>query len=391
MGARLTHDAMPKLVFNHMLAEPLCLDFPRPLPYQDMTTLELMVAMRQKGWTWAQLPAKVADRSKLAYKVGEALVWYTSGVTVNNAYLCCLLTAEELLARHQIDTIPHGLSAEIYEAILKGVQPACAIRAIQDGQSRAKKRKPPLGICDVELGSEPGDVVVPAGKKLRNRASQPQPLAADVLLDSEDEAGIAFLAEAFPDPSPALGSSSQRERPRDDGPRAPAPPAPEAVEPLGSSAPEGRQRHRLEKWASFAFSRKTNPRGIEVTCRFHRLNDKTLCKKFLRCDPGNEHQAVTKLRHWCNQALRFDRQRAHIRMPLRDQDIPDESVVFGQKLEASPPSKAPTDVELDADAGPVAPKAKAQRQRKAKPKPKAAASSSSSSSDSSSTSNSSSS
>ena len=123
--------------------------------------------------------------------------------------------------------------------------------------------------------------------------------------------------------------------PRDDAvcvPNAPArAPAPDAV-------PKKAAKPRLSKWGHVAFHRKsekTSPPfgGIEAVCPYHALNQKTGCKKFLSF-AGNDEESkaccIQALRHWCNQALQFDRQRAHIRMPLRPQDIPPASVVDAQ-------------------------------------------------------------
>ena len=137
------------------------------------------------------------------------------------------------------------------------------------------------------------------------------------------------------------------------------PPSPVASVTDSVAAPSVAGSHaaksRILPWASFNFSRKRSPPygAIEARCRFHVRNEKTGCKRLIRCmtdDDEGERRALITLYHWCNQARTFDRQWKHIAMPLAWTDIPPEALVREQRLDDVPPEKAATDVELDAAA-----------------------------------------
>lgn len=145
----------------------------------------------------------------------------------------------------------------------------------------------------------------------------------------------------------------------------------------------------IAKYGDFSFSVK-QPRsapphgGIEAQCRWHKKNDKTGCKRFLRFEDASEEarcRCILLLKHWCNQSRRFSRQRDHIRMPLSPGDLPLESVVLMQARADHPPLSVKTDVELDEEeeaASKIVSKAKAKEKTSApktggasEPKPKA--------------------
>ena len=109
-------------------------------------------------------------------------------------------------------------------------------------------------------------------------------------------------------------------------------------------------------------------------CRFHALNARSGCKKFVRFETPDEHgeaACMLKLKHWCNQARHFDRQRTHVRMPLRPSDIPPADIVEQQILLDDPPARVRTDLELDGDHAASSSAAKAEPKAKTKSKAKA--------------------
>ena len=87
----------------------------------DTTCYELILTLRQQGFSWRRLPAAVADRERLAYEVGGPRDWYTGGFTVHPQYLQALLQAETLQPKG-VTSIPHWSRnpATFYTALLKG-------------------------------------------------------------------------------------------------------------------------------------------------------------------------------------------------------------------------------------------------------------------------------
>ena len=429
---KLTGAGIVALEYQRRLGSPSPLFQPRALPIANLTTFELVLKLQVDGWTWQRLPAKLADRSALKYCVGDAdghgmspKVWYTAGVTVQRAYLLCLLQAPDLRDHHAITWLPHHASDRAFSRILEGVQPEVAMQ-----QNPARKRKlPALLAMDVEHG----DVDVGFG---------PDPLPfADRVCDGDaradddnfDEVGsgeeIEFeedIADGVPmqgggeavggnstpghdggdaddgamtpvhdgghgggspsgiatPPAGGGGLSPGRHVDEDQLPPPPLPPPldnsdvdPE-IDPLDAD-----EMARIAAWGSFTFSRKSRARAppngaIQASCRFHARNSVTGCKRLIRIltpDAEGERRAQLTLQHWCNNALHFNRQRWHVRMSLAWEDIPSPALVEAQRLDDEPPAVPPRDDELDAAEVAAAPApagagAKAKAGGKAKPK-----------------------
>ena len=360
VGVCLTPEAVAKLDFNHVLASPQPFMTIRDAPDVELSCFELMVSLKNEGWSWLPLPKKVQDRKELSFQVGSALEWRTAGITVCKSYLLCLMRANLLKDDHGVLSISHGLPAEVYDMILLGMSPQLALQDFEKTSKKrgqGKKRQNLEILDDVDLpeedtahthpkrlallppdGGGEGEVdVLPSLLDLEHVA------ACDQL--GEDAAPSAPLVESAPVavalPDAEVAASSERSH-------------------RGSRPSDSRQR--LPKWGSFSFHRKSAALapphgGIEAVCRFHALNDKTGCKKFVRIQgsaDSDEEQCLNILRHWCNQATRFDRQRKHMRMPLRPQDIPATELIELQKLDSDPPTHVLTDKDLDADAEPAA-------------------------------------
>ena len=147
-------------------------------------------------------------------------------------------------------------------------------------------------------------------------------------------------------------------------------------EERGNHQPKPRQNHGWHLGVlSPCIGRVPSPRrhlgGIQIVCPFHALNDKSGCKKFLSLSgpqEADEENVLNRLRHWANQAQRFDRQRKHVRMSIREADTPAPAVVLQQKLEHGPSEAIRNDVQLDAEASAssAAPKAAAAGRPKAR-------------------------
>ena len=160
-------------------------------------------------------------------------------------------------------------------------------------------------------------------------------------------------------------------------------PGPDAADHATPSARRERKssaqappKPRLAPWGPFSLHRKSAQSsppfgGIQIVCPFHALNDKSGCKKFLSLSgpqEADEENVLNRLRHWANQAQRFDRQRKHVRMSIREADTPAPAVVLQQKLEHGPSEAIRNDVQLDAEASAssAAPKAAAAGRPKAR-------------------------
>ncbi|CAE7317760.1 unnamed protein product [Symbiodinium sp. CCMP2592] len=387
-GWQLTQKALQSMEFFRELSHPTCFADPGEKPLSDMSTLELVFVLQSKSWTWSKLPAKKVDRDQLEFVPGKALVWRTVGVTVPASYMRCLLDADRLQTQHGISAIPHGLSTDVYEQIFLGVQPAEAIRAIQD-QRRKRKREiqdPGRLQIDVEIG-EVGGALGEIGEQSALAALAPVPNQQSAAEQGEGEGGLSDLDFAGgigspPDFSKADSEASEVDsqeliaelenainavdaKDANDGHDAndasvaePPPRLPEggadamAVDP--ANMPQGEplplprpaeggadavvdpaNLHQIlevkaaAKYGFFSFSRKQARSappfgGYEAICRYHKRSNVTGCKRFVRLPNDTEEgraAVITTLQHWCNSALKFSRQRDHVRMPLAPEDV----------------------------------------------------------------------
>ncbi len=68
--------------------------------------------------------------------------------------------------------------------------------------------------------------------------------------------------------------------------------------------------------------------------------------------PEGQHESLLRLRHWCNCALDFDRQKLHILFTVTQAMCPPASVIEAQKISADAKPAVPpkTDVELNKEA-----------------------------------------
>eukprot|EP00969_Alexandrium_andersonii_P272348 12036348-Alexandrium_andersonii.AAC.1 len=104
--------------------------------------------------------------------------------------------------------------------------------------------------------------------------------------------------------------------------------------------------------------------GWQGSCRCHKLNDKTGCKKFFSIrdsTPEANELALRTARHWINMGPTFQRKRDHGSYNPSGAEVPEASVVSQQRV-YEVPAIVLTDVELDA-AEAKATKAKAKRSK----------------------------
>ena len=82
----------------------------------ELTTWEVMCQLEEQGWVWQPLSDVRGDQR--AHRLGDALVWYTSGHSVCHQYLLCLLDRERVF--QTLPCIPHGARAVVYKSIWEG-------------------------------------------------------------------------------------------------------------------------------------------------------------------------------------------------------------------------------------------------------------------------------
>ena len=104
-----------------------------------------------------------------------------------------------------------------------------------------------------------------------------------------------------------------------------------------------------QRWGSFSIGIKKGT-GWEAVCRFHARNTVTGCKKFITWpDPSDASKlaSLNQLRHWCNCAGQYHRQREHVAFTPVPATTPSVAVVQAQKYEEEPPAHCLNDIELD--------------------------------------------
>lgn len=109
-------------------------------------------------------------------------------------------------------------------------------------------------------------------------------------------------------------------------------------------------------WPPFLMTYKNMSQGcphgaVQATCPFHKKTSQTLCKKtFNLRERTLDHgcQVVWALRHWCNAAPTYDRQRYHVGHGFINlATVPDTAVILHNRLPDDAPEVPKTDADLD--------------------------------------------
>ena len=315
-----------------------CLQRSRPI--EDVnSTWSLILLLEDDGWTWAHLPQKPMGEMA-AYIIGGPKVWRTRTSLPYKDYLRCLLQCDRLI-EHGIQAVPHGRDARFYADLLKGEERQDARAALDDDVARM----PPRALVVARPGS--GDE--------RQPDSEGEELDFDLVaelervLDGATPVGsgggdggatpVALLAapallQAEPPPlPPPVDAPPVRPQQSSQQHAVPAPAI--SLEDLADI-------RKTTYWGCFRLTPKaatrTRPFGHwEAACPFHKLNDVTGCKRTLPVIAEGEAGQVDtmwKLRHWCNLARDFRRQRWHVRADV-DVHIPPREIIRAQKIPES--------------------------------------------------------
>ena len=113
-----------------------------------------------------------------------------------------------------------------------------------------------------------------------------------------------------------------------------------------------------EMWGCFRLTPKHPAKGrpfggIQADCPYHRLNNKTGCRKYLQLRDATAEErdkAVRALKGWCTDALNFSRQRYHRGSFCHIDAAPSEAILAASLPSVGDGPAAPpqTDAELDA-------------------------------------------
>ena len=137
------------------------------------------------------------------------------------------------------------------------------------------------------------------------------------------------------------------------------------------------------RFGAFKFTSKKPGAQVQwswqVKCPFHKKSQKTDCKKTMNVTPVTQDkydEVIRCLKHWCNAARRFDRQRHHVAVSVDIAACPPAALIEASLIPASDiPPAVETDEVLDAreQQQQHVPKARAMPKQKSKSKPKAKA------------------
>jgi len=381
----LTELGMQSLVLGHKLQKPKDVMSIRPaVTLANMTALELALRAAELGWQWRRLPTSTAQRRNVRpYKVGDEQVWFTHGLTINQPYLQCLMSAGQLQEQFSIACIPHGQRASIYEAMLQGKRQqlrASNFALVEDGEclqlaqdeslNRKRKHKQTAAIrgladkasmhggtndptclaplADSDMTEAPGhDHIDSSGEDSDAVETQLGAMAA----------GSDFAGSAEVETGGAAADDVGDDDEHHDG------------QMLSVLTHPRRANLRRTQWGIFRVTPKhpgsaNKYGGWEATCPYHRRNDLTGCKKYIAVPSaadGARDAALRAVIFWCSRAASFDRQWKHLGFHPTVSDAPPWPVLESLPERRLPRPAAPkTDAELD---GALAPKAKARLKR----------------------------
>ena len=396
------------------------------------TSHELLQSLEEQGWSWERLPQKRKGAPALSYEIGlSPKVFRTSSVAVSPEYLRCLVGAEDLQTKYGVQRIPHGLSGHAYTQLLQGhVPPAVPLPlpaplalehdlALPDHPDQdtvaprrergARKRKQPArqdeamrSECELSpahsASSSDGESILQdlVEAMRRDVPSSPMTPPAAVAgggpsrIDDQSTGSAVWNNEHEDPPGGRGGDFDPNPEPRSDAEAAPSElpalarasasrPDPERIE---AAAADGSQF----SWATFRYGafRFTAKRpkahaqwSWQAACPFHAKNSQTGCKKTMNVNPLTQErydQVLACLKHWCNQARRFTRQRHHVGFNVGIDEHPALSMIESCVIPAAEaPGRVVNDEELDAQATATAAAAAAAKGNPAKAKAKARA------------------
>lgn len=314
---------------------------------RDCSQYELLLMLLDAGWLWKKIGAGKKSKLKAKpYRVGQPLVFRTSGVTIPQEYLLCLLCAPELLDTLDIDEIPHGQSAEVYVKLLKGEKWSSQVLALQDAGARATRLLALAG-PDGELVDEltrPPQIRHPLGDGEREENGDLSDLSdlgphedhgeegggydEDASLPDSDDGDID-CAEAVVGEMDVEGGAGA-----DVSPTLPPPPPPQRRQGRKQTAHRGAaaqcsQDHkdavlamRGLVWGVFTFTTKAPGGvsggrfgGIQAECPFHRRTRTSGCRKYMSFPADTaeaRHETLMTLKYWCAGAAGCARQWQHV-------------------------------------------------------------------------------
>ena len=310
----------------------------RELPLPELTCFEMARKLQLEGWEWRRFPASIKARTSLHHDTEAPHgVWYTLGATLIAPYLQCLLSGAELRRKYGVLTFPHYAGrapVKQYTGLLQGkpiedIKPPkrLALQAeFEDDEVQAIEDKPEAEI-DEQLEQEELVLAIEDGE-----SHPPEP----------------DIPEPNPQPGPPPSPPSAEESPL---------PAPESDGDDDRPHAAGHERQQLESdlWGCFKIARIPTQRGgtaFEATCVFHKLSKVTACKKTFAYTTETEDLVLGALRHWCNTARQYNRQRYHMDSMKTWMEVPVQSeqvLLQGQiPLDQKPnPGSIKTDKELD--------------------------------------------
>ena len=189
------------------------------------------------------------------------------------------------------------------------------------------------------------------------RTATEGPLALEDMLHSPTSPAASSLP-GTPRGSRCSGSGTEG------GPPSPDPPdPPPAVEPAIAERRLQRSYAALgltgTTWGPFRISPKSQGvfGGFQAACCYHRLNNKSGCKKWFPLSsnaPEHKRQVARRIMWWLIRHSDFQRQRDHIRLNIEDEDVPSDDFLVAvlPSAEDRPAlSTIKTDEELDLEDG----------------------------------------
>lgn len=364
---RLTHRGANGVVFARTLARgPMDLASPRPdgaIKLADRTCFELLCMLCDAGWAWQQLPSTRHKRHALApYRVGDPLVYRTSGIKVSKAYLQCLLSAQQLQTKFGNGEVPHGQADPTYARILHG-EKWCDIKdAIEDASGRTSRRRHQVGGAAILDGfdgeAEELEDSAPAFPPIASEAANVDASESDagsqasgfVWVAAAEEGGASeqdgvLVGPASDAPAELHGGDAELDGSADNH-RAPGA---EQARPVAAADDAGAvlqaMRNLRRRWGIFGFTYKQPGTssggrygGLQADCPLHKRSAKTGCRKFVKVTGAciqDFDTALCKLKWWCVQGQRVDRQWQHVfSTPL--EPVPAMEVLEGMLLHERP-------------------------------------------------------
>ena len=372
----MTQHALSSLIIGQEMMDPVSLIEPPDdmanIQVCDMSNYVLLLYLEDQGWDWLPLPPKKDRAEKYIVvhadgKLDDCVLYGGFRRSYFEIAGLCSQSPHELRSVG-IQAIAQFEDDVFYKNMLQLItEPGDRPLELEDADKDNKELVDQAG--NDESGVSDSDRSAAAATPLGEPVLDSDVVGAVVepeILESE----LPPLPPPLPSPEPPAELPPETEPPAELPPPASAPRAesPGRIMDIGLrttremnewvadrmklTSARRRGKHVLT-WGAFLMTYKPASDSWQASCRWHKLNERSGCKKTVKAGPLKEdhYSAIRILKYWCMRAQAHNRQRLHLwiwdPLTMDMADIPPDAVLDANVPTTEPPPIIFTDAQLD--------------------------------------------